>query len=49
MKRELTDAQENTIKMIVRELCGYSIDEAEMIMKAVAAKIRESAIIEEAD
>ena len=47
MKRELTDAQEKSIDTIVKELCGYSIDEAEIILKAVAAKIRECAVIEE--
>ena len=49
MKRELTESQEKSIKAIVKELCGYSIDEVEMIMKAVATKIRECAVIEEAD
>lgn len=47
-KRELTDSEQNSVDAIIQELCGYSIDEAEMILKIVAARIRECAIIEEA-
>lgn len=47
-KRELTDSEQASVANIMQELCGYSIDEAEMILKAVAARIRECAIIEEA-
>lgn len=47
-KRELTDNEQDSVDAIIAELCGYSIDEAEMILKIVAARIRECAIIEEA-
>lgn len=48
MKRELPDGAEASVETILRELCGYSILEADLILKEVAAKIREYAIIEEA-
>lgn len=48
-KRELDDNEKASVDIIIQELCGYSIDEAEMILKDVAAHIRECAIIEEGD
>lgn len=45
-KRELSEDEETSVKNIFKELAGYTIEEAETILKAVAAKIRESAIIE---
>ena len=46
-KRELNDNETASVKAIVFELCGYSIDEAEFILKTVAAQIRQCAIIED--
>ena len=46
MKRELNEDQENSIKNIMKELAGYTVEEAETIIKTVAAKIKEYAIIE---
>lgn len=48
-KREFTDSEQDSVDEIIEELCGYSIDEAEAILKAVAVRIRQCAIIEEAD
>ena len=49
MKRELSENESQSVKAIFNELCGYSIEEAEFILKNVAAQIRERAIIEEVD
>lgn len=46
-KRELAENEKLSVDVIIQELCGYSIDEAEMILKVVASRIRECAIIEE--
>lgn len=47
-KNELVESEKISVDAILSELCGYSIDEAERILKAVAAQIRKCAIIEEA-
>lgn len=47
-KRELSVDEEISVKNIIKELCGYSVEEADFILKNVAAQIRECAIIEEA-
>lgn len=45
-KRELSEDEETSVKTIMKELTGYSVEEAETIIKTVAAKIKECAIVE---
>lgn len=49
MKRELSENETQSVKAIIHELCGYSIEEAELILKNVAAQIRAFAVIEEGE
>lgn len=44
--RELSEDEETSVKNIIDELAGYTVEEAETIIKTVAAKIKECAIVE---
>ena len=46
MKRELTDDEQKSMEAIFEELAGYTVEQAEKILKAVAAQIKERAVIE---
>ena len=46
MKRELSVDEESSVKVIMKELSGYTVEEAEAIIKTVAAKIKECAVVE---
>lgn len=46
MKRELSADEETSVKNIINELSGYTVEEAETIIKIVTAKIKECAVIE---
>lgn len=48
-KRELTETEQASVANIIKELCGYSVEEAEFILRTVAAKIKEYAVIEAGD
>lgn len=45
-KREITEDEQQSIKAIFDELAGYTVEQAEAILKAVAAQIKERAVIE---
>ena len=47
MKRELTPDEEASVVRIIKELCGYSVEQAEAILKVVGGELKERAIIEE--
>lgn len=44
--RELSVDEETSVKEIMKELAGYTVEQAETIIKTVAAKIKECAIVE---
>lgn len=44
--RELSVDEETSVKEIMKELAGYTVEEAEIIIRTVAAKIKECAIVE---
>lgn len=44
--RELSVDEETSVKSIMKELAGYTVEEAETIIRTVAAKIKECAIVE---
>lgn len=45
-KHELTDDEQKSIQAIFDELAGYTVEQAEAILKAVASQIKERAVIE---
>lgn len=44
--RELNGDEETSVQNIIKELAGYTVEQAETIIKTVAAKIKECAIVE---
>lgn len=45
-KVELTDDEETTAEDILKTLAGYTVKQAEAILKEVAARLKERAVIE---
>lgn len=45
-KRELSIDEQESIDKIIEILTGYNLEQAEVILKAVAALIKERAVIE---
>ena len=45
-KRELNNEEQQTVENILKELAGFNVEQAETILRAVAAQIKERAVIE---
>lgn len=45
-KHEFTNDEQKSIQAIFDELAGYTVEQAEAILKAVASQIKERAVIE---
>lgn len=45
-KREISTEEQESIDEIIKILTGYNLEQAEVILKAVAALIKERAVIE---
>lgn len=46
MKRELNNEEQQTLENILKELAGFTVEQSEAILRAVAAQIKERAVIE---
>lgn len=45
-KREISIEEQESIDAIIKILAGYNLEQAEVILKAVAAEVKERAVIE---